>query len=34
MQKFREVLSRWEAGKVSMIEAGELLEMSECQFRR
>jgi hypothetical protein len=34
MQKFRQVLSRWEAGELSMIEAGELLGMSERQFRR
>src|SRR6202022_1904890 len=34
MQKFRDVLSRWEAGGVSMMEAGELLGMSERQFRR
>ena len=34
MQKFRDVLSRWEAGKLSMMEAGELLGMSERQFRR
>jgi transposase len=34
MQKFRDVLSRWEAGRLSMIEAGELLGMSERQFRR
>jgi transposase len=34
MQKFRDVLSRWEAGKLSMLEAGEVLGMSERQFRR
>ena len=34
MQKFRDVLSRWEAGELSMIEAGELLGVSERQFRR
>jgi transposase len=34
MQKFRDVLSRWEAGGLSMLEAGELLGMSERQFRR
>jgi len=34
MQKFRDVLSRWEAGELSMMEAGELLGMSERQFRR
>jgi len=34
MQKFRDVLSRWEAGRLSMMEAGELLGMSERQFRR
>jgi helix-turn-helix protein len=34
MQKFRDVLSRWESGHLSMIEAGELLGMSERQFRR
>jgi transposase len=34
MQKFRDVLSRWEAGGLSMMEAGELLGMSERQFRR
>jgi hypothetical protein len=34
MQKFRDVLSRWEAGKLSMMEAGEVLGMSERQFRR
>jgi len=25
MQKFRDVLSRWEAGELSMMDAGELL---------
>jgi tetratricopeptide (TPR) repeat protein len=34
MRKFREVLSRWESGELSMMEAGELLGMSERQFRR
>jgi transposase len=34
MQKFRDVLSRWERGGLSMAEAGELLGMSERQFRR
>jgi transposase len=34
MQKFRDVLSRWERGSLSMMEAGELLGMSERQFRR
>src|SRR5215471_1560909 len=34
MQKFRDVLSRWEAGELSMMEAGELLGVSERQFRR
>ncbi|HEX3413459.1 MAG TPA: ISNCY family transposase, partial [Stellaceae bacterium] len=34
MQKFRDVLSRWERGNLSMLEAGELLGMSERQFRR
>jgi len=34
MQKFRDVLSRWEARELSMMEAGELLGMSERQFRR
>ena len=34
MQKFRDVLSRWEVGGLSMMEAGELLGMSERQFRR
>jgi transposase len=34
MKKFRDVLSRWEAGELSMMEAGELLGMSERQFRR
>jgi transposase len=34
MQKFRDVLSRWEAGGLSMMEAGELLGVSERQFRR
>ena len=34
MQKFVDVLSRWEAGSLSMLEAGELLGLSERQFRR
>ena len=34
MQKFRDVLSRWEAGTLSMLEAAEILGMSERQFRR
>ena len=34
MLKFREVLSRWEQRELSMMEAGELLGMSERQFRR
>jgi hypothetical protein len=34
MLKFRDVLSRWERRELSMIEAGELLGMSERQFRR
>jgi Helix-turn-helix domain len=34
MQKFRDVLSRWEAGELSMMEGAELLGMSERQFRR
>jgi transposase len=34
MQKFRDVLSRWEASKLSGLEAAELLGMSERTFRR
>ncbi len=34
MQKFVDVLSRWEAGSLSMLEAGELVGVSERQFRR
>jgi transposase len=34
MQKFGDVLSRWKAGSLSMAEAGELLGVSERQFRR
>lgn len=34
MQKFRDVLSRWERRELSGIEAGELLGCSERQFRR
>ena len=32
MLKFRDVLSRWERRELSMMEAGELLGMSERQF--
>ena len=34
MQKFRDVLSRWEHKELSALEAGEILGMSERQFRR
>src|SRR5258705_13865277 len=34
MQKFRDVLSRWEQKELSALEAGEVLGMSERQFRR
>jgi hypothetical protein len=34
MQKFRNVLSRWERKELSAMEAGELLGWSERQFRR
>jgi len=34
MQKFRDVLSRWERRDLSVMEAAELLGMSERQFRR
>jgi len=34
MQQFRDVLSRWERRELSMMEAAELLGMSERQFRR
>jgi len=34
MKKFRDVLGRWEQGGLSMAEAGEVLGMSERQFRR
>src|SRR4029077_16502757 len=34
MQEFLDVLSRWEARELSMMEASELLGMSERQFRR
>jgi hypothetical protein len=34
MQKFRDVLSRWESEELSAMEAGELLGCSERQFRR
>ena len=34
MLKFRDVLSRWERRELSMLEASELLGMSERQFRR
>src|SRR5437867_5884209 len=33
MQKFRDVLSRWERRELSAMEAGEVLGMSERQFR-
>ena len=34
MKKFVDVLGRWEAGELSMMEASELVGMSERQFRR
>jgi len=34
MQKFRDVLSRWERKELSVQEAGEILGCSERQFRR
>ena len=34
MQKFRDVLSRWEGKELSAMEAGEILGCSERQFRR
>jgi transposase len=34
MQKFRDVLNRWERKELSAHEAGEILGMSERQFRR
>jgi hypothetical protein len=34
MLKFRDVLSRWEQRELSMMEAAEMLGMSERQFRR
>jgi predicted DNA-binding transcriptional regulator YafY len=34
MQKFRDVLSRWEGKELSAMEAAEILEVSERQFRR
>jgi len=34
MQNFLDVLRRWDGGDLSMAEAGELLGMSERQFRR
>jgi hypothetical protein len=34
MQKFRDVLSRWERKELSALEAREILGMSERQFRR
>jgi hypothetical protein len=34
MLKFRDVLGRWDRRELSMLEAGELLGMSERQFRR
>jgi transposase len=34
MQKFRDVLSRWERRELSVMDAAEILGMSERQFRR
>jgi len=34
MQKFRDVLSRWEHKELSTLEAGEIFGCSERQFRR
>ena len=34
MQKFRDVLSRWESKSLSALEAAEILGCSERQFRR
>ena len=34
MLKLRDTLSRWEAGRLSQLEAAELLGMSERTFRR
>jgi transposase len=34
MQKFRDVLSRWERKELSALEAAEILGVSERQFRR
>ncbi len=34
MRKFRDVLSCWERRELSQLEAGEMLGMSERQFRR
>jgi len=34
MQKFRDVLSHWEKGDLSMLEASDILGLSERQFRR
>jgi transposase len=34
MQKFEDVLRRWERRELSAIEAGEMLGVSERQFRR
>jgi transposase len=34
MQKFMDVLGRWESNELSALEAGEMLGMSERQFRR
>ena len=34
MLKLRDVLSRWEAGGLSQLEAAKLLGMSERKFRR
>jgi transposase len=34
MQKYRDVMSRWEAGRLNLMEAAELLGCSERQLRR
>ena len=34
MQRFRDVLSRWEGRELSMMDAAEMLGLSERQFRR
>ena len=34
MQTFRDVLTHWKGSELSIMEAGELLGMSERQFRR